>query len=106
MFDTNTLKELGFKGLDEEQEKMILDKMNATIEMRVGTRIQTALSDKELEEFTKVLDEGGDKAAQKWLTGKMPSYEVIVKEESEAFLKDIKDMGKARQEAMNDQDIA
>lgn len=106
MFDTNTLKELGFKGLDEEQEKMILDKMNATIETRVGTRIQLALSDKELEEFNKVLDEGGDKAAQKWLAGKMPSYEEIVKEESEAFLKDIKDMGKARQEATKDQDIA
>jgi hypothetical protein len=93
--DNNLLDELGLGGLPEDQKRGMLQHIYETLELRVGTNLANQMSDQQLEEFEKFIDDGGDAnqaQALQWLETNLPNYKQVVNEVFEALKGEIKQM--------------
>jgi hypothetical protein len=93
--DNNLLDELGLGGLPEDQKRAMLQHIYDTLELRVGTNLANQMSDQQLEEFEKFIDDGGDanqSQALQWLEANLPHYKQVVNEVFEALKAEIKQM--------------
>lgn len=93
--DNNLLEELGLGSLPEGQKKAMLQHIYETLELRVGTDLANQMTDQQLEEFEKFIDEGGDAnqaEALKWLETNLPNYKQVVNDVFEALKGEIKQM--------------
>ncbi len=93
--DNNLLAELGLGSLPEEQKKAMLQHIYETLELRVGTQLANQMTDKQLEEFERFIDAGGDQnqaQALQWLETNLPNYKQVVNEVFEALKVEIKGM--------------
>jgi len=93
--DNNLLDELGLGGLPEDQKRAMLQHIYETLELRVGTDLANQMSDRQLEEFEKFIDDGGDASqaqALQWLEANLPNYKQVVNEVFEALKLEIKQM--------------
>lgn len=93
--DNNLLDELGLSGLPEDQKKGMLQHIYETLELRVGTNLANQMTDQQLEEFEKFIDDGGDAnqaQALQWLETNLPNYKQVVNEVFEALKGEIKQM--------------
>lgn len=93
--DNTLLDELGLGGLPEDQKPAMLQHIYETLELRVGTNLANQMSDQQLEEFEKFIDEGGDAnqaQALQWLETNLPNYKQVVNEVFEALKVEIKQM--------------
>ncbi len=91
--DNNLLQEIGLGGLPEDQKKAMLQHIYETLELRVGTQLANQMTDKQLEEFEKFIDAGGDNnqaEALKWLEMNLPNYKQVVNDVFEALKGEIK----------------
>lgn len=91
--DNNLLEELGLGTLPEEQKKAMLQHIYETLELRVGTQLANQMTDKQLEEFERFIDAGGDQnqaQALQWLETNLPNYKQVVNEVFEALKAEIK----------------
>lgn len=86
--DNNLLDELGLGTLPEEQKKAMLQHIYETLELRVGTQLANQMTDKQLEEFERFIDAGGDQnqaQALQWLETNLPNYKQVVNDVFEAL---------------------
>lgn len=93
--DNNLLQELGLGSLPEDQKRSMLQHIYETLELRVGTNLANQMSDQQLEEFEKFIDEGGDAnqaQALQWLEANLPNYKQVVNDVFEALKAEIKEM--------------
>src|SRR5664279_461126 len=93
--DNNLLQELGLGVLPEEQKKAMLQHIYETLELRVGTQLANQMTDRQLEEFEKFIDDGGEGSqaqALQWLETNLPNYKQVVNQVFEALKGEIKQM--------------
>jgi hypothetical protein len=93
--DNNLLNELGLGGLPEDQKKAMLQHIYETLELRVGTNLANQMTDQQLEEFEKFIDDGGDAnqaQALQWLESNLPNYKQVVNEVFEALKAEVRAM--------------
>lgn len=93
--DNNLLDELGLGGLPDDQKRAMLQHIYETLELRVGTDLANQMTDRQLEEFEKFIDEGGDASqaqALQWLEANLPNYKQVVNEVFEALKAEIRQM--------------
>ena len=93
--DNNLLQELGLGSLPEDQKKAMLQHIYETLELRVGTNLANQMTDQQLEEFEKFIDDGGDAnqaQALQWLEANLPNYKQVVNEVFEQLKSEIKQM--------------
>ena len=93
--DNNLLQQLGLGGLPEDQKKAMLQHIYETLELRVGTQLANQMTDKQLEEFERFIDAGGDNnqaQALQWLETNLPNYKQVVNDVFEALKVEISQM--------------
>jgi len=93
--DNNLLDELGLSGLPEDQKRAMLQHIYDTLELRVGTNLANQMTDRQLEEFEKFIDDGGDAnqaQALQWLEMNLPNYKQVVNDVFEELKQEIKQM--------------
>jgi len=89
------LEELGLGALPDEQKRLMLQHIYETLELRVGTNLANQMTDQQLDEFEKFIDDGGDQnqaQAQQWLEVNLPNYKQVVNEVFEALKAEIRQM--------------
>jgi len=93
--DNNLLDELGLGSLPEDQKQAMLQHIYDTLELRVGTNLANQMTDRQLEEFEKFIDDGGDAnqaQALQWLETNLPNYKQVVNDVFEELKVEIKQM--------------
>lgn len=93
--DNNLLEELGLGSLAEAQKRQMLQHIYDTLELRVGTQLANQMTDKQLEEFEKFIDSGGDAnqaQALQWLETNLPNYKDVVQQTFDALKVEVKNM--------------
>jgi len=93
--DNNLLDELGLGSLPDDQKRAMLQHIYETLELRVGTNLANQMTDQQLAEFEKFIDDGGDAnqaQALQWLEANLPNYKQVVNEVFEALKVEVKQM--------------
>ena len=93
--DNTLLDELGLGSLPDDQKRAMLQHIYETLELRVGTNLANQMTDQQLEEFEKFIDDGGDanqSQALQWLETNLPNYKQVVNEVFEALKGEISQM--------------
>ena len=93
--DNNLLEELGLGSLPEAQKRQMLQHIYDTLELRVGTQLANQMTDKQLEEFEKFIDSGGDAnqaQALQWLETNLPNYKDVVQQTFDSLKVEVKGM--------------
>ncbi len=93
--DNSLLDELGLGGLPDAQKREMLQHIYDTLELRVGTNLANQMTDQQLEEFEKFIDDGGETnqaQALQWLEANLPNYKQVVNEVFEQLKVEIKQM--------------
>jgi hypothetical protein len=88
--DENFLKELGLSDLPPEEKKKLLQHTYETLEMRVGMKLASQMTDEQLKEFESYIDQNDEAAALKWLETNFPDYKQVVSDELEKLRNEIK----------------
>jgi hypothetical protein len=93
--DNTLLDELGLGSLSEDQKRAMLQHIYETLELRVGTDLANQMTDQQLEDFEKFIDNGGDAnqaQALQWLEANLPHYKDVVNRVFEELKTEIKNM--------------
>lgn len=93
--DNTLLEELGLGALPEDQKRSMLEHIYETLELRVGTDLANQMTDQQLQEFERFIDDGGDAnqaQALQWLEANLPNYKQVVNDVFEALKVEIKQM--------------
>lgn len=72
--DDKFLEDIGLKDLPEEQKKDFLEHIYQELELRVGTKLSDGLSDEQLDEFEKIID-NNTITIDGWLEQHQPDYQ-------------------------------
>ena len=97
--DDNFLKDLGLDGASDDQKREFIQKTTETLEMRVGNRIASELTDEQLNEFETLTPDQTDspevmeqKHAKmvEWLAANYSNREQVVQEEFEKLKNELK----------------
>lgn len=72
--DDNFLKDLGITDLPDDQKQALLQHIYEELELRVGEELAKGLSDKQMAEFEKILDQD-ESTMHEWLQTNVPDYE-------------------------------
>ena len=88
--DDNLLKELGLGSLPPEEKNKMLAHIYETLEMRVGMKLAEKMTNEQLDEFEKFIDNNDEAGALKWLETNFPNYKQVVADELEALKVEIK----------------
>jgi hypothetical protein len=71
--DEKFLQDIGLNDLPEAQKKPFLQHIYDELELRVGTKLSSGMSDEQLEEFESIIDHKDDVIVA-WLTKNSPDY--------------------------------
>ncbi len=88
--DDNFLKELGLGGLPQEERRRMLTHIYETLEMRVGVKLASGMSDAQLNEFESYVNNKDEQGALKWLETNFPDYKKVVEVELEKLKGEVK----------------
>lgn len=88
--DENLLQELGLGALPPAEKNSMLKHIYETLEMRVGMKLASGMSDAQLNEFEAFIDQNDESGALKWLESNFPNYKKVVAEELEKLKSEIK----------------
>lgn len=88
--DNNFLKELGLDGLPAAEKNKMLAHIYETLEMRVGIKLASKMSDAQLDEFESFINRNDQKGALHWLETNFPNYKDVVAEELDKLKKEVK----------------
>ncbi len=88
--DNNFLKELGLDALPAEEKNKMLAHIYETLEMRVGVRLASGMTDAQLDEFESYINKNDEAGALKWLETNFPNYKDVVAEELNKLKTEIK----------------
>lgn len=88
--DDNFLKELGLDNLPADEKNKMLSHIYETLEMRVGVRLASKMTDAQLDEFESFINNNDETGALKWLEANFPNYKDVVAEELSKLKEEIK----------------
>lgn len=88
--DNNFLKELGLDSLPAAEKNKMLAHIYETLEMRVGVKLASKMSDAQLDEFESYINKNDQKGALTWLETNFPNYKDVVADELNKLKKEIK----------------
>lgn len=88
--DNNFLKELGLDSLPSAEKNKMLAHIYETLEMRVGIKLASKMSDAQLDEFESFINKNDQKGALHWLETNFPNYKDVVAEELDKLKKEVK----------------
>lgn len=88
--DNNFLKELGLDSLPASEKNKMLAHIYETLEMRVGVRLASGMSDAQLDEFEGYINKNDEAGALKWLETNFPNYKDVVAEELNKLKEEVK----------------
>ena len=97
--DDNLLRELGLGSLPPAEKNKMLAHIYETLELRVGMKLAEQMSDGQLDEFEKFIDNNDEAGALKWLETNFPNYKQVVADELEKLKAEIKEQAPAIVEA-------
>ena len=89
--DNNFLKELGLDSLPAAEKNKMLAHIYETLEMRVGIKLASKMSDDQLDEFESFINKNDQKGALNWLETNFPNYKDVVADELNKLKKEIKE---------------
>ena len=89
--DNNFLKELGLDGLPSEEKNKIMSHIYETLEMRVGVRLASNMTDAQLDEFEGFINKNDEEGALRWLETNFPNYKDVVAEELDKLRQEVKE---------------
>ena len=88
--DDNLLIELGLGSLPNVEKNRMLSHIYETLEMRVGMKLAQQMSNDQLNELEKLIDQNNEAGALKWLETNFPDYKQVVASELESLKTEIK----------------
>ncbi len=88
--DDNYLATLGLGALPQDEKEKMKVHIYETLEMRVGMRLASNMSDAQLAEFEQLMNNQDDAGALKWLETNFPNYKDVVKDELNKLTEEIK----------------
>jgi hypothetical protein len=88
--DDNFLKELGLAELPKDEKHKMLKHIYETLEMRVGVKLASGMTDAQLDEFESYVNSNDEAGALKWLETNFPDYKKVVEEELGKLKNEIK----------------
>ena len=88
--DDNLLQELGLGSLPASEKNKMLAHIYETLELRVGMKLADQMSDEQLDEFEKYIDNNDEAGALKWLESNFPNYKQVVSDELEKLKDEIR----------------
>ena len=88
--DDNLLRELGLGSLPPAEKNKMLAHIYETLELRVGMKLAEQMTDGQLDEFEKFIDQNDESGALKWLETNFPNYKQVVADELEKLKSEIK----------------
>lgn len=88
--DDNLLRELGLGSLPPAEKNKMLAHIYETLELRVGMKLAEQMSDGQLDEFEKFIDQNDESGALRWLETNFPNYKQVVADELEKLKGEIK----------------
>lgn len=89
--DNNFLKELGLDSLPAAEKNKMLAHIYETLEMRVGVKLASKMTDVQLDEFEGYINRNDQKGALTWLETNFPNYKDVVADELNKLKKEIKE---------------
>jgi hypothetical protein len=87
--DDDFLQSLGLDGLPDDQKQAFLQHLYEELELRVGTRLSEGMSDDQLAEFEKLIDNNDEQGALAWLEKNRPNYKDVVADELEKLKQEV-----------------
>lgn len=96
LWDKDIFALLGLENAPEEKKKEILDQMTATINNRVLARILDQLSEEEIREFEKLIDEKDDVKVIEFLKSKGVDLMQYAAEEAMIYKTEILNLNQAK----------
>lgn len=88
--DNELLDELGLGSLPAEEKTKFRAHIYQTLELRVGTVLADQMSESQLDEFEKFIDQDDRASALRWLETNFPDYPKVVQQEFEKLKIEIK----------------
>ncbi|MBI2008828.1 hypothetical protein HYS84_00265 [Candidatus Saccharibacteria bacterium] len=88
--DDNLLQQLGLGSLPPAEKNKMLAHIYETLELRVGMKLAEQMTDAQLDEFEKFIDNNDEAGALKWLETNFPNYKQVVADELEKLKIEIK----------------
>jgi len=88
--DENFLKELGLDELPADEKQKMLKHIYETLEMRVGMKLASQMSEEQLTEFESYVNAKDESGALKWLETNFPDYKKVVEQELETLKTEVK----------------
>ncbi len=93
--DNDLLAQLGLGSLSDDQKQAMLQYIYEILELRVGTNLANQMTDEQLDEFEKFIDDKGEAnqaQALQWLEANLPNYKDVVNEVFEQLKVEIRQM--------------
>ena len=88
--DNKFLADLGLGGLPTVEKNKMLAHIYETLEMRVGIKLASKMTDAQLDEFESFINKDDQKGALNWLETNFPNYKQVVTEELNKLKAEIK----------------
>ncbi|MEK9196232.1 MAG: DUF5663 domain-containing protein [Patescibacteria group bacterium] len=101
--DNQFLQDVGLGSLPENEKKEMLRHIYEQLELRVGTRLASGMTDAQLDEFEALINSQDEAGALKWLETNFPNYKDVVANELEKLKLEVKTSAPQILEASNSQ---
>lgn len=88
--DDAFLETLGLGALPQEEKEKMKAHIYETLEMRVGMKLASGMSEAQLDEFEALMNANDEAGALKWLETNFPNYKQVVADELEKLKGEIK----------------
>lgn len=89
--DSNFLNELGLGDLPVQEKNQMLAHIYETLEMRVGVKLASKMTDAQLDEFESYINKDDQKGALSWLESNFPDYKDVVSQELGKLKQEVKE---------------
>lgn len=88
--DDKFLQDLGLSALPQDEKDKMKAHIYETLEMKVGMRLASGMTDAQLDEFEALMNKDDQEGALKWLETNFPNYKQVVVEELDKLKEEIK----------------
>lgn len=88
--DNQFLIDVGLGSLPENDKKDMLRHIYEQLELRVGTKLASGMTDAQLDEFEALINNQDEAGALKWLETNFPNYKQVVADELQKLKEEVK----------------
>jgi len=101
--DNQFLQDVGLGSLPEDDKKDMLRHIYEQLELRVGTKLASGMTDAQLDEFEALINNQDEAGALRWLETNFPNYKQVVADELQKLKEEVKNSAPQILEASNQQ---